>query len=591
MNLPLKNLITDKLYEYNNKSVKVIRFLKENDYWKDIFPVYNTDGETLYNYLFENSKTCSQNKIKFVSFSVGYTFCGPASTCECAKKQISNLVKKTKLNFSEEKKKAIANKRKNTNLKKYGIENVFSNKEKIKQSYLDKLGVENPRHLKEVNQKIKETNLSKYGVDNPSKNIKIKEQQKQSWIKNKDKHIKTLQESMIKIYGVKNPRHLKEVNQKTKETNLSKYGVDNPSKNSNVISKIKTVKFKNFYENIDTRVNNTVLPLFEKNEYLGTKDYYNWRCNTCDHEFIDRVINGRIPVCRKCNPYNISLFETEIKNYLLSVLDESKLIFNDRTIIKPYELDIVIPEKNIAIECNGIYRHSELNGKSKTYHLTKTKMCEDSNYRLIHITDSCWYTKNEIVKSIINSAIGISLTEYARNCKIVTIDYNTKKEFLEKNHLQGDAASSINLALEQNGKISAVMTFGKSRYNKKVEWELIRYCQILNTTIVGGPSKLFKHFVKTFKPQSVISYADRSIFNGNMYTKLGFSFIHYSKPGYYYFSKNKFVGLENRTKYQKHKLSNILTNYDNSLTEWENMYNHNYDRYWDCGNAVWKWKR
>ena len=44
-------------------------------------------------------------------------------------------------------------------------------------------------------------------------------------------------------------------------------------------------------------------------------------------------------------------------------------------------------------------------------------------------------------------------------------------------------------------------------------------------------------------------------------------------------------------KYQKHKLQNILENFDKDLTEWHNMKNHGYDRIWDCGNDVWFWKK
>jgi len=41
-----------------------------------------------------------------------------------------------------------------------------------------------------------------------------------------------------------------------------------------------------------------------------------------------------------------------------------------------------------------------------------------------------------------------------------------------------------------------------------------------------------------------------------------------------------------RQKYQKHKIKDILPIFDEALTEWENMKNNGYDRFWDCGNLV-----
>ncbi|MBR4316364.1 MAG: hypothetical protein IKP65_05310 [Alphaproteobacteria bacterium] len=60
------------------------------------------------------------------------------------------------------------------------------------------------------------------------------------------------------------------------------------------------------------------------------------------------------------------------------------IIENDKTMIKPYELDIYIPEKQVAIEFDGIYWHNEEN-KPKNYHLMKTELCEEKGIHLIHI--------------------------------------------------------------------------------------------------------------------------------------------------------------------------------------------------------------
>lgn len=62
----------------------------------------------------------------------------------------------------------------------------------------------------------------------------------------------------------------------------------------------------------------------------------------------------------------------------------------NRQLIKPYELDIVIPELHLAIEFNGSYWHSVEAGVIPGYHLMKTELCEAKNYRLIHIWEDEW---------------------------------------------------------------------------------------------------------------------------------------------------------------------------------------------------------
>jgi len=132
------------------------------------------------------------------------------------------------------------------------------------------------------------------------------------------------------------------------------------------------------------------------------------------------------------------------------------------------------------------------------------------------------------------------------------------------------------------------MTFGKSRFNKAVEYELLRYANASNLTVMGGASKLFAHFRKTYTPNSVISYSDVSFNSGALYQILGFEWTHRSPPAYYY-TKN-YINLESRVKFQKHKLKSMLDEFDANYSEWDNMKLNGYDRIWDCGNDVWLWK-
>jgi hypothetical protein len=131
------------------------------------------------------------------------------------------------------------------------------------------------------------------------------------------------------------------------------------------------------------------------------------------------------------------------------------------------------------------------------------------------------------------------------------------------------------------------MTFGKSRFDKKYQYELLRYSSDLDTVVVGGASRLFNRFVQENTPSSIISYCDLRWGTGNLYTNLKFVKVSDTPPNYFYVKSDN---LYNRIKFQKHKLKNILENYDEKMTEVENMFNNGFRRIWDCGNSKWEWK-
>jgi GR25 family glycosyltransferase involved in LPS biosynthesis len=221
--------------------------------------------------------------------------------------------------------------------------------------------------------------------------------------------------------------------------------------------------------------------------------------------------------------------------------------------IENHELDIYIPEMNLAIEFNGLYWHSEL-FKDKNYHYNKWKLCQDNTIRLVTICEDDWNLKQDIVKSIIKNKLGVNQNKiYARKCQIKEI--KSTKEFLDNNHLQGWCQSSVNLGLFYNNELVSLMTFGKKRMimkgkSQENEYELLRFCNKLDTSVVGGASKLFKYFIDNYKPEQVISYANLDISNGNLYDKLGFKLEKYTGINYWW-AKD---GVKyHRSNFMKHK--------------------------------------
>ena len=315
--------------------------------------------------------------------------------------------------------------------------------------------------------------------------------------------------------------------------------------------------------------------------------------NNIEHgEFLqtpDAHLNGH--GCPKCGN-QISDAEKEI---ICFIEKECGLKCNnhDRTIISPYELDIYIPEKKIAIEYDGLIWHSEKFGKDKNYHLMKTELCEKQGIRLIHIFEDEWIEHEEIVKSKLKHILGCDMDLpkiFARKCIIKEIDNQIAKSFLEKNHIQGFARSSVYLGCFCYDELVGVMTFKREIKNSD-KWELTRFASAINRHCIGVGGKLFKYFVKNYNPTEVKSFADRrwsTTLKDNLYIKLGFIVDNVLKPDYHYV-----VG-DNRLHKFGFRKQILLKKYPNSgltedMTEHEICQKLGFQRIYDCGLIKYKW--
>ena len=462
-----------------------------------------------------------------------------------------------------------------------------------RQTNLEKYGVENPMHLDSVKAKIKETCLSKYGVDSINKSSLVKDKKREAYRNkfgvdnpNQSEKIKEKKrQTCLKKYCVENPMQSEVVKEKLKQSIRLKYGVDNVFQSAEIKKKIADnymsefgvghVRHVNLGRDVLDKLNNSdwLISEYEKGGQFGIQETLGI-CATTAYLYLKKI------GCIK----NKSNFEEEIAAYIRSIVDTT-IIRNNRTTLKNKEIDIFLIDLNIAIECNGSYWHSELQGKDKSYHLNKTNLCKEKDIQLIHIWNHDWLLNNGLVKSRIKSKLGLNDRVYARKCVIQEINSKVTTEFLNNNHIQGNCPASVRYGLYYNKELIAVMTFGKSRYKKDIEYELLRYCSKQGTNVTGGASKLFKKFTREYSPASVISYSDRMWNTGSLYKQLGFEYSHSTDPAYYY-TKN-YSDFENRLTYQKHKLKDKLDIFNPSLTEWENMQANGYDRIWDCGNDVW----
>lgn len=479
--------------------------------------------------------------------------------------------------------KELQEKQKKTCIEKYGVENVFQSediKDKIKQINLERYGVEFVQQSDEIKDKVKKSNLERYGVEHSSQRKEVREK---------------TEKTNLEKYGSKTPAQNKQVVEKMKKTCLEKYGVDCTLKVDEIDKKRKETWFSKHYKYITEKWKDYLMPLFSVEEYKGRDKVYKWKCVKCGNEFESNMdisrqfINGLgyMPRCLNCFPITAgkSLKEKEVFEFVKSIYD-GEIVENDRCILKGKELDVYIPSKKLAIEFDGLFYHNELS-KDKNYHLFKTNECEKQGIQLIHIFEDEWINKREIVEDRIKSILGIYDRKiYARKCQIKSISPKESNQFLEENHLQGGDNSSIRYGLFFEDEFVSLMTFGKPRFNKNFDFELIRFACKIGVQVIGGFGKLLKNFTRNNPDKSIVSYADRRYSNGNVYLKNNFSFMEISKPNYFYVR-----GVEKYSRYQcqKHKLKNILgDNFDENLSETENMFFNGFYKMYDCGNLVYK---
>jgi len=407
----------------------------------------------------------------------------------------------------------------------------------------------------------KRTNLERYGSTTPAGNVDI---------------IKKQQKTIFDKFGCHH-LSLKETQDKRKATCLEKYGFDNVTKSDHYKDSLfNMVKDKT--------------ELITGDKFISyDMDHRTLKCKDCGSEYevhrhllSYRESNKQI-FCTTCNPlHTTNTLQLEIFNFIKCYCAD--VIENTRRVISPLELDIFIPSKNVAIEFNGLEWHSSKRVESD-YHLKKTNACESIGIHLIHIYEDDWLYKRNIVESRLKSIFGISSNKiFARKCIIKDITNDETKKFLDANHMQGGGVNSkYRYGLMYNDELVAVMTFGQSRFEKG-KIELHRFANKLDSNVVGGASRLFKHFLNTINPVEIISYADRSWSRGHLYETLGFELVSAGLPNYSYV-----IGKHRSERFKHRKSELVKLGFDSTKTEIEIMSERGYFRIFDSGSLKYKY--
>lgn len=397
-------------------------------------------------------------------------------------------------------------------------------------------------------EKMKQTNIERWGVSFVSQNKKIRDKQiETNKLKYGVEHYIMLDE--VKKNAIEKSKN-NDTKEKRKKTYYEKYGVDNPSKCETIKKKIETTNIERYGVKSPAMLE-------------GTRSKY-----------FESIIDSN----------HCSEFEREVRDYIIEIYKEEVIASYKYKGKK--EVDIFLPNLKLAIECNGIFWHSE-KFKSKSYHLDKWLELNSSGISLINIWEDDWINKKPILKSILANRLGILKNKvHARKCQIRECkDAKEIRRFLDLNHIQGYVYSKFNFGLYYKDELVSLMCFSNKRNEKSVN-ELTRFCSKIGYNIIGAASKLFKHFLDKFEKTEIVSFAGINMFTGNVYNLLGFTFLYNTKPDYWWVVDNV---RRHKSNYKKKNL--IAQGHDNTKTERQIMTDLGFYRVYGIGLSKYIYKK
>jgi hypothetical protein len=453
-------------------------------------------------------------------------------------------LKANSLSTSHEQKLATLEKRKATNIEKYGCDFSSQNpdvKTKIKQTCQERYGASSPLGSKDIIKKSTETSLNKYGVLNPgwSEDAKIKRTKtnlnrygKDNPAKNKEvidaiketnlerygvacifqcTDVKnTVKRNMMEKYGVSHPMKAKEVWQKVNKTNLAKYGTIYATQSEEIKAKTSATNIKKYgfssplTRHVDPNSGQSISSMCSEK---GVP------VSSCLDILRVDGLNAALKYIAEYDKIGaMSSLEFKVHSQLNIPLFNKKPV---KTV--PHRPDFQITA-NTYLDVDGLYWHSIDKVELKKHHATKRKTYEEAGLRLFQIRADEIDYKFPIVSSIINNILGKSTKLYARKTKIKIVNHKEASVFLESSHLMGSTkAKHIGLYLEE--ELVCIMS-----YCKKADGilKVQRFCNKLNTTVVGGFSKLLKFIEDKEKPKEIHNWVDLRYGTGKHLESKGF---------------------------------------------------------------------
>lgn len=178
---------------------------------------------------------------------------------------------------------------------------------------------------------------------------------------------------------------------------------------------------------------------------------------------------------------------------------------------------------NLYLNVDGLYWHSDRIKEDNRYHFKMRKAYEDNGLRILQFREDELGVRLPIVLSMIGNQLGDNKKIYARKCEIREVSQKEATNFLIKNHIMGNYRSR-HIGLYYND--SLVMIVSYKFYNKNKCLKLERMCSALNTSVVGGFSRLLKHIMGNISCANIHYWVDLRYGTGDFLLNHGFKVSH-----------------------------------------------------------------
>lgn len=324
-------------------------------------------------------------------------------------------------------------------------------------------------------------------------------------------------------------------------------------------------------------------------------------CGNTEETSMDNVLNSDKEHCSHCKFKVGSKFENEI----IDIINEFNINYiRNFKLPDKTSIDIYFPELKFGIELNGDYWHSETVGRDKFYHFNKKIQAEKVGIHIFNIFQFKDFVGNEIlVKNMIyNKLLNNFKTIFGRNTYVCEEkDVDVCNNFFLNNHLNGSVKNAkcifISLRCKKTNVILSIISVSKARFknSSKYNYELIRFASLRGFNIVGGFSKLLKHFMKFHMEdeQTLMTFSDLNISHSvnNVYEKCDVRYVEKEiiSPSFYYFKNNKCFSRHQLQKSNIERISNFVINEELSLET--NCKLNGFHKVWNCGNVKYVFKK
>lgn len=517
-----------------------------------------------------DAKCQNGNYPVFKNIKEGYRkYCGSGKTCKCRLDNQSKILIEQQSNLSDEEKQRRRSKYESTMTNTYGVSNpmfVQSIRDKQEATNLERYGAKSPFESHIIQEKISDTNLERHGVERPFQNIDI----------------------LKKAHAV-NRANNGDCFAVARKVFLDRNNGLNPFQTRDIKDKIS-----DHWKSLDRAHNKQIHISDESYKILSNKElFYDFIKGKNIFEIKIQLAVWEGTIYSRLTEYGLwdeigSVSRSSLETNMINRLREYNINFvsGNRSLIKPYEIDLYFPDIKSGIELNGLYWHSE-KFKDKNYHMTKYRIARDNGIHLFQFYEDELRDKEEIIlNKILYLHNKIECKKIgARQIVIKPIEsYEEESKFLNMFHIQGSSSSRTKTF---GGYYKDVLVCLMSINISDGVMDITRYATNTNYVISGGFSKLEKYAIQYFNFKgTIISFSDNNHSDGGLYRNNGYMMDSKVSPSYYI---TDFYNRFRRERFRKERIKEKFPDiYSDDKTEHQMTLELGLMRIYDSGKIKWK---